>query len=71
MRIELQRGKFLRLDAAAGKTIRAHAGSLWITEEDSPSDVVLEPGESYRLERTGLALVEAVGDASLTLEEKA
>jgi len=71
MRIDLQRGEFLRLNRSAGKTITAHAGSLWITEEDSPSDVVLEPGQSFRLERSGLALVEAVGDASLSVQEDA
>ena len=66
MRIDLQRGEFLRLNRSAGKTITAHAGSVWITEEDNPSDVVLGPGESFTLARPGLALVEAFGDASIS-----
>lgn len=68
MRIELQRGEVLRLDASAGKSVRAHAGAVWITEEDSLADVVLEPGESFTLARPGLALVEAFSDASLSFE---
>ena len=66
MRIDLQRGEFLRLNRSAGKTITAHAGSVWITEEDNLNDVVLAPGQSFTLARQGLALVEAFGDASIS-----
>ena len=68
MRIELQRGEVLRLNSSTGKTITAHGGSLWITEEDSPQDVVLESGQRYTFARPGLALVEAFDDASLSFE---
>ena len=43
-------------------------GTLWITEQGSPRDVMLRSGESFRLGRNGLALVEAFSDASLWLE---
>jgi hypothetical protein len=65
MRIELSRGKFLRLTPGAGSSVTAHAGSVWITEEDSPRDVVLRAGQSFTFRRPGLALVEAFSDASL------
>ncbi|MGQ0547076.1 MAG: DUF2917 domain-containing protein [Betaproteobacteria bacterium] len=68
MRIDLQRGELLRLDSSAGKTIKAHAGAVWITEEDSLDDVVLEPGGSFTLARSGLALVEAFDDASISFD---
>ena len=70
MRIELQRGELLRLSSKAGKTITAHGGAVWITEEDSLDDVVLEPGESHTLAQAGLALVEAFEDASISFEVK-
>lgn len=68
MRIELQRGEVLRLDASAGKSVKSHVGEVWITEEDSSRDVVLEPGQSFTLARPGLALVEAFSDASISFE---
>jgi len=68
MTIDLQRGKFLRVRHAAGGTLTAHAGSVWITEQDSVRDVVLRAGQSFTLGRPGLALVEAFSDASLSLD---
>jgi hypothetical protein len=66
MKIDLQRGRFLRIQSGAGSTVAAHAGSVWITEEASPRDVVLRPGQSLKLRRRGLALVEAMSDAVIS-----
>jgi hypothetical protein len=65
MKIDLQRGKLLRILGGAGSTVTAHAGSVWITEEASTRDVVLRPGQSLKLQRPGLALVEAISDAAI------
>ena len=65
--IELPRGRLLRLANSAGRTLTAHAGSVWITEQDSRRDLVLRPGQSIKLARPGLALVEAFSDASISL----
>ena len=70
MTIELQRGSFLRVTDGAGSTVTAHGGELWITEQDSLRDVVLRPGQSFRLARPGLALVEAFSDASISLAKE-
>ena len=68
MNIALQHGRLLRVCDGAGTTVTAHAGSVWITEQDSPRDRVLRPGASYRLARPGLALVEALSDALISLD---
>jgi hypothetical protein len=68
MTIDLQRGRFLRVMDGAGSTLTAHGGEVWITEEDSPRDVVLRSGQSVKLRRSGLALVEAVSDAAISFE---
>jgi len=65
--LQLARGQLLRVRDAAGSVICARSGTLWITEEDSRKDVVLEPGACFRLARPGLVLVQAVADAALTL----
>jgi hypothetical protein len=70
MTIDLTRGKFLRIREAAGSTVTAHAGSVWITEQDNPRDVVLRPGQSFTLGRQGLALLEAFSDASISFSRR-
>ena len=65
--IQLASGKAVPLRDAAGRTVHAHAGRVWITEENGTQDVVLQAGESYRLARRGLAVVEAFGDASISI----
>ncbi len=66
-RLRLAPGQTLRLRDAAGHTVRCDEGSVWITEDRLPRDICLAPGERYRLERPGLALVQAFGDASVDL----
>jgi Protein of unknown function (DUF2917) len=65
--LRLDRGQTLRLTDSAGSTICAREGTVWITEENSRKDVVLEPGSCYRLGKPGLTLVQAFADASLSL----
>jgi hypothetical protein len=66
--LRLARGQTLKVRDGAGTTICAREGVIWITEENSPQDVVLEPGACYRLARPGLAVVQAFGEAALTLQ---
>jgi len=43
-------------------------GYVWITQSSDPRDIVIEDGESYVLDRPGLALVSApIGPARVTL----
>ena len=70
MTIDLQRGRFLRVVDGAGSTVIAHAGSVWLTEQDNPRDVLLRPGQSFRLARRGLVLIEAFSDASISFERQ-
>jgi len=68
MRIELNAGavkltpnQTLRLRDSAGSTVCAVEGSVWITEENQPRDIVLEAGNCYRLRNAGLALINSLG----------
>jgi hypothetical protein len=70
MRIDLREGRFFRVHQAAGSTVTVHAGAVWITEQDNPRDVVLCSGQSFTLGRPGLALVEAFGDASISVDSR-
>jgi hypothetical protein len=68
MRIELNSGavrlgpnQTLKVVDGAGSTVCAVEGSVWITEENQPRDIVLEAGKCYRLRHAGLAIVNALG----------
>jgi hypothetical protein len=63
----LARGEAVPVRHGLGRTVRAHSGRVWITEENGARDVVLEPGESFRLGCSGLAVVEAFSDASISI----
>ena len=66
--IDLRQGSIVRLPEGPGTTVTACAGAVWITEQDSPRDVVLSPGQSFTLARPGLALVQAFRDASILVD---
>jgi hypothetical protein len=68
MQIELRAGavrlgpnQTLKVVDGAGSTVCAVEGSVWITEENQPRDIVLEPGKCYRLRHPGTALVNSLG----------
>lgn len=65
--LQLGRGQTLKLQDAVGSTICAREGTVWITEENSRKDVVLEPGYCFRVNRPGLTIVQAFADASVSL----
>lgn len=65
--IGLARGSLLRVENARDMRVWVERGTLWITQEDDPSDVVLERGESFQFDRDGLALLVACGGAAHTL----
>lgn len=75
MHIELKSGavrlgpnQTLKVLDGAGSTLRALEGSVWITEENQPRDIVLEAGGAYQLRYPGTALVNSLaGEASVVL----
>jgi hypothetical protein len=68
MRIDLRKGELLLVREAAGSTVTVHAGAVWLTEQDNPRDVELRSGQSFTLARPGLALLEAFGDAAVSVD---
>ena len=65
--LRLARGQNLKMLDAVGSTICAREGTVWITEENSRKDVVLEPGACFRVDRPRLTIVQAFADASVSL----
>ena len=67
--VRLARGQSLKVRDGAGTNICAQAGTLWVTEENGAADIV-QPGNCFRLERPGLAIVQAFGDAAISLTQE-
>ena len=65
--IALARGEIMSLRGAAGQTVHAREGTLWVTEERADGDVMLQRGQSFRISGRGLTVVEAFSDASVTI----
>lgn len=62
--VRLGPNQTLKVVDGAGSTVSAIEGSIWITEENQPNDIVLTQGGSYQLRRPGVALVNALGGAA-------
>src|SRR6476620_1641362 len=67
--VEIPRGEhrgFERVDDSVA--VHCTSGSLWITHDGDPKDVILVPGEYYRAEREDAMHVFALSDCVLEIE---
>jgi hypothetical protein len=64
--LRLSAGQTLKVRDGAGSTICAREGTVWITEENNPTDVLLSPGQCFRLRQRGTAVLQAFNDASVS-----
>lgn len=63
-------GELLQLRDAAGRHLTVVQGAVWVTQHGDWRDAVLESGASYRFDRNGLSIVQALGSpATVVLEE--
>ena len=66
-RFRLARRDVVDLEGAVGVEIRVHRGRVWLTQEDDVRDIVVGPGEAFRLDREGRAVLEVLTDAEISL----
>ena len=62
--VEMKDGELFELRDARGATLRITRGTLWVTQDRDVHDVVLRSGDVWTVERDGLTLAEAQGDAT-------
>ena len=65
--LELSHGDLVELIDSRGTTLRVTQGTVWLTQEHDTQDVVLRTGDAWTIERQGLTLVEAQGNALVCL----
>lgn len=69
--VRLHAEQTLRLNDAAGWTVACVRGGVWITQEVDSRDIFLDAGDSFTLDRAGLALVLAVRNAAVAIRPPA
>ena len=65
--IPLRKGEIRRLHNAKGQRIEALSGALWVTIDNDPRDIVVEPGAGFSVDKNGDTLVSAMADARFVL----
>ena len=68
VQIEIQAGAPLRLENAHDWTLQVVAGLAWLTYEGDPRDILLVAGESCRIKKAGLTVVEALAGQPVLLQ---
>lgn len=63
--------RILNLHDRSGDRVECLDGSVWITQDGDPRDIVLDAGESFMLDRPGTALVYALADARVAVQHPA
>ncbi len=67
-RIPLRARGLARLPDATSSRIVCESGSVWITIDGDPRDIVLMPGESFRVDRRAGVLMYALEDTCLRID---
>lgn len=64
----LGKGQLIRFDGRRGQRITSRRGSVWVTQDGKPDDVVLDAGQAHRLDGDGPVLIQALDAACVAIE---
>jgi hypothetical protein len=68
-KLGLERDQLVAVRDGKGVRVACLSGTLWITQEHSTADVVLEAGQSVVIDHPGLTLVTALSPSTLRICE--
>ena len=63
----LKPNQVVKVLGGLGHSIVCDSGTVWVTQEGDPRDVILSAGALFRLDREGAALVQAFGPAAISI----
>lgn len=69
VKLGLERRQNMSLVQAVGTRITCVSGCLWVTQYRDTRDVVLAAGESFVLDRSGVAVIQAIRPSTLVIRE--
>lgn len=61
--LDLTRGRPARIDNGRGVLVLVEQGAVWLTLANDTTDVCLEAGESFRIDRDGPTVISALSHA--------
>jgi len=68
---DLPRDRTLRIADGRAHEIAVFEGQVWLTQDGDSRDVFLEAGDSFRFDRPGVTLVQAMRDARVLVSDPA
>jgi hypothetical protein len=63
----MPRGRLLRIEEGTDTVVRVREGAVWLTQEGDGHDRYLRAGDSFRLDRPGLTIVQALRNTTLSV----
>jgi hypothetical protein len=67
----LKRNQMVKVRGGLGHSIVCDSGTVWVTQDGDARDIVLHAGNSFTLDREGLALVQAFEPSSISITRAA
>jgi hypothetical protein len=65
----LKPNQLVKVRGGRGHSIVCHSGSVWVTQDGDPRDIVLRAGDSFTLDREGPALVQAFEAGAISVAQ--
>jgi hypothetical protein len=66
--LALEAGQVVTLDDAAGRSISARMGTVWVTEEGNRKDYIVGPGEVLVVKADGRTVLQALQPAWISIQ---
>jgi hypothetical protein len=65
----LKPNQLVKVRGGRGHSIVCHSGSVWVTQDGDPRDIILSAGDSFTLDREGPALVQAFEPGAISIAQ--
>jgi hypothetical protein len=63
----LKRNQVVTVRDGSGNSIVCDSGTVWVTQDGDPRDIILRAGDSFTLDRNGAALVQAFEPGTISI----
>ena len=61
--------QLVKVRGGRGHAIVCHSGSVWVTQDGDPRDIILRAGDAFTLDRDGPALVQAFEPGAISIAQ--